>query len=444
MDQDRRLRVISDVMARYRAGRLSRRAVLGVLAGLGFTATGALALVGRGGGRVKASGASGHSGHFTVLAQEATPEAPLQEVDTPPAPATPQLGEQPDGTVVWRVQVGGVSHEELIEAMAFLPEEITINVGDSVFFEFQGFHTVTFLAGQEAPPLLVPETAQGTPIAGATPTAGGEWIVVNPAAAFPAGDGTYSGTSFLNSGLPDPSAPPFTVTFTEPGTHEYLCLVHPAMMKARVVVQEQGADRPYDQAFYDQQAAEQLEQILEQGRALVERHSQPTQATPAAGAGGTVWEITAGVGEGQAQVLRFLPDRLEIKAGDSVRWVNRAHTEPHTVTFLGGAEPPELILFEPQPAGPPSLVLNPEVMQPAGGPAYGGEGYTNSGWLQEESPEFAAGFEAPHTYELSFDGPGEFSYYCALHGGPSEEGGTPAAEGGAPTLVGMAGTIVVS
>ncbi|MDP9359803.1 MAG: plastocyanin/azurin family copper-binding protein, partial [Chloroflexota bacterium] len=350
------------------------------------------------------------------------PEAPLQEAATPPPAATPPLGERPDGTYTWRVQVGAFGEADLIEAMAFLPEEITVNAGDSVFFDIHGFHTVTFPSGQEPPPLLVPESALGGAGGGATPAAGAGRIVVNPEAGFPAGGNTYDGTGYVNSGLPDPSAPPFTLTFAQPGTYEYLCLVHPAMMKARVVVQEQGAERPHDQAFYDRQAAEQQEAILEQGRALIARYSQ---ATPAAGAaGGNTWEVTAGVGEGQAQVLRFLPERLEVRAGDTVRWVNRAHTEPHTVTFVDGGAPPEFVLVEPQAGGPPLLVLNPEVMQRAGGKAYGGEGYANSGWLQEESPELYAGFEAPHTYELAFEAPGEFAYYCALHaGGPDDPHG---------------------
>ncbi len=179
-------------------------------------------------------------------------------------------------------------------------------------------------------------------------------------------------------------------------------------------------------------AAEQMEAILEQGRALIEQYTEAGQATPTAD-GGTVWEVAAGVGEEQAQVLRFLPDRLEISVGDTVRWTQRSGSEPHTVTFLGGTEPPELVLVEPQPAGPPLLVFNPEVMEPAGGPSYDGTSYANSGWLQEEPVEFPEGVEFPHTWELTFEAPGEYTYYCVLHGGAEGE-----------ELMGMVGTIVVS
>jgi len=397
----------NELLARLQTQSLSRRSALSLLAGLGLTAS---------------------SARTTLAAQEAaTPEAP-PEMDMPPA--TPVLGEQPDGTATWRVQVGGMSHEELIDAMAFFPGEITINAGDRIFYEFLGFHTVTFPGDQGAPPLIVPEAqALGTPAAVALEDTR---YVVNPAAGFPSGPPVHDGATYVNSGIPDPTAPPFVVEFTAPGTFEYLCLVHPVEMKATVVVQEQGAARPHDQAYYDQQAAEQLEAILEQGRALIEQYSQASQATPAA-EGGTTWEVAAGVGEEQAQVLRFLPDRLEIKTGDTVRWTNRGGTEPHTVTFPGDGPPPELILVEPQPAGPPLLAFNPDVMQPAGGPSYDGTSFANSGWLQEEAAEFPEGVEFPHTWELTFDTPGEYTYLCALHGGAEGE-----------ELMGMVGTIVVS
>ena len=418
----RQSRAISEVLAHYRAQRLSRRAALRRLAGLGFsTATAAVLLGARPGGAL------------TALAQSGgTPEAPIQAANTPVAAATPPLGEQPDGSYVWHVRVGGVDMEAMIEAMAFFPEEITINAGDRVFFEFLSFHTVTFPGNQDPPPLFVPESAVlGTPAAAATPATGGERYAVNPAAGFPSGPPVHDGESYVNSGLPDPTVPPFVVEFTAPGTFDYLCLVHPVVMKARVIVQEQGAQRPHDQAAYDQQAAEQLEAVLAQGQTLIEQHSQTGQATPAAG--GTVWEVVAGVGEENAQVLRFLPERLEISAGDTVRWTNLGGTEPHTVTFLGDGEPPELILLEPQSGDPPLLVLNPEVTAEAGGPSYDGMSYANSGWLQENAAEFPEGVTFPQTWELTFDTPGEYPYYCVLHGA-AEEG----------ELMGMVGSIVVS
>ena len=44
--------------------------------------------------------------------------------------------------------------------------------------------------------------------------------------------------------------------------------------------------------------------------------------------------------------------------GDTVRWTDRSIGEPHTVTFLGGTEPVEDVILEPQPDGTPKLCQN--------------------------------------------------------------------------------------
>ena len=395
---------LAALTTRWRTRRMSRRAAVSLMTGIGLTAGGAVIL---------------------------PPSAfARQEGGTPVAPpATPALGEQADGTMTWRVQAGHMDMADLIEAMAFFPGEITINAGDRIFFDIHGFHTITFPGDQPAPAVLVPEgDLMGTPAAAGDATR----YVVNPMAGFPSGPLVHDGTSYLNTGLPDPTLGPVVIEFTTPGTFDYLCLVHPATMKGTVVVQEQGAERPQDQAAYDQQAMEQMEAIIAQGRELVEAHSG--MATPAA-SGATTWDVAAGVGQDEAQVLRFLPDRLEISAGDTVRWTNLGVTEPHTVTFVGDTAPPELILIEPQADGPPMLVLNADVMAPTGGPSYTPGSYANSGWLQEDSVEFPEGTTFPMEWELTFEEPGEYPYYCVLHAFASEDG---------MGMTGMLGTIVVS
>jgi plastocyanin len=255
--------------------------------------------------------------------------------------------------------------------------------------------------------------------------------MVNPAAAFPAGGSTYDGTGYFNSGLSGPSAPPYVLTFTAPGTYEYLCLFHPVPMKGTVTVQEQGAAYPHDQAAYDQMGAEQAARLLDEGRALIAQHEAAATPAPAAD-GTTVWEVAAGVGGERVEADRFLPGELTISVGDTVRWTNRSQHLPHTVTFLGGEEPPELLLVEPQEGGPPKLALNPVVAEPAGGPTYDGDGFTNSGYLGRELPEFYEEFPRNPTYELTFSTPGQYRYYCVIHaGGPDDSHG-------------MTGTIIVS
>jgi plastocyanin len=415
---------------------MPRRDALRLFGALGLTATG-VGAIGLSAINTRASaagstiGVTRHGGHggwnVALLRQDAATPAPA---------STPQLGEQPDGTHLWRVQVAGMEMENLIDTQAFFPKEITINAGDSIIFEFPtveeghrpGFHTVTFLSGQEVPRLIIPDETGATPAA--SPPPGPPKLIINPQAAFPSGGNVYDGSGFVNSGLDAirlPSDPPFMLTFTTPGSYEYQCIPHGVVMKATVVVQEAGSAPPEDQAAADARGEQERAAIIEEGKAEIAKYAEAVAT--ARDDASTLWEVAAGVGEGQARVLRFLPDTLEIKAGDTVRWVNHSKTEPHTVTFVGaGAEPPEDIFIEPQPSGPPKIIQNPLALFPQGGAVFNGEGYVNSGFLGELNGEPLPGGPA---YELTFDTAGEFPYYCVLH-----------ASG--PEGPGMAGTITVT
>ncbi len=208
------------------AKRINRRRVLQLAGGLGIaSASGGVVLAATGGA---AGGASGRSGANHAHA--------VHQAATPPPVVTPQIGAQADGTHVWRVKVGGMDMENLIDVQAFLPSEITINAGDAIWFEFgqmPGFHTVTFTSGQEPPPLFLPDPDA------ATPTDGQPTLMVNPDVLFPVGGDTYDGTGYVNSGadiVRDSTTPPFVLTFTQRGTYEYLCVVHAMVMKAQVIV----------------------------------------------------------------------------------------------------------------------------------------------------------------------------------------------------------------
>lgn len=67
-------------------------------------------------------------------------------------------------------------------------------------------------------------------------------------------------------------------------------------------------------------------------------------------------------------------------------------------------------------------MINSELIVPAGGPTYSGTGFVNTGFLSTRFP-------FPPAHELTFDTPGEYPYFCAVHGSPNE---------------GMRGTITVS
>ncbi|MFZ3167372.1 MAG: TIGR03118 family protein [Candidatus Methanoperedens sp.] len=106
--------------------------------------------------------------------------------------------------------------------MRFAPDPLTIHTDDTIVWtqmNFMMIHTVTFpVAGQPVPEFILPDFS------------------INPVAAAPAGGSVYNGTDFFNSGILSPGQN-YTLTFTKPGTYDYLCLIHDEMgMKGKIIV----------------------------------------------------------------------------------------------------------------------------------------------------------------------------------------------------------------
>ncbi len=79
------------------------------------------------------------------------------------------------------------------------------------------------------------------------------------------------------------------------------------------------------------------------------------------------------------ELISFKPDVVEVSEGDTVTWVNEESSSPHTVT-------------------------SGEVEQGSGGVTANPDG------------TFASGNLSPgDTFEFTFDEPGTFAYYCAIH-----------------------------
>jgi plastocyanin len=112
-----------------------------------------------------------------------------------------------------------------------------------------------------------------------------------------------------------------------------------------------------------------------------------------------------------ADWMRFSQRDITIHQGDSIEWTQQAMMAPHTVTFVSGGKEPDFIQPEAQTAGPPKLVINPQVALPAGGDTYSGSGYFNSGII-EGTMNPAPG---PRTYTLTFAQPGRYEYICVIH-----------------------------
>ena len=292
----------------------------------------------------------------------------------------------------WTVIVGGATADTSIYANAFFPQSIEIGVGDTVTWTFEGFHNVAFLGGGAAPPFAVPE---------------GDKMYWNPLILIPAGDKTYEGTGYHNSGLPGPNGQlSYTLTFTKPGRYSYICAIHSGM-RGTVIVKDKPTGTPA--AALRRGRAEQAA-TLAAGRARfanlhVEHH-------------GTTFVVPlVGNSRQRYSVLRFTREPLVVPRGATVTWTMRDTFEIHTVTFTSGEKPPQFAVLEPDSSGPPKLLLNPKALAPTTAAQYDGTGYVNSGML------FPPGNpKLPSSFSLTFTTPGTFEYWCLIHADVGQHG----------------------
>ena len=145
----------------------------------------------------------------------------------------------PLGTDIWFVRAGTNWREEgHLDLDAFLPDALTIQQGDTIVWATDHLvpHTVTFLAaGQPRPEIWAAALPDGTMIttgmAPPEPSVKPRLVSINRDAVRPSA--TYDGMSYYSSGQiggdsPSPRGIAWALTFTTPGTFEYVCLLHDA------------------------------------------------------------------------------------------------------------------------------------------------------------------------------------------------------------------------
>jgi plastocyanin len=104
------------------------------------------------------------------------------------------------------------------------------------------------------------------------------------------------------------------------------------------------------------------------------------------------------------QSMAYLPSEVFVNAGDTVNWSANS-AEIHTVTLLAAGQ----TLESTQPFNP----SDPLQLLPQGGSVYDGTSYFNSGVMSND-PD--SGFPPVTHYNLSFPTPGDYTYYCLVHG----------------------------
>jgi plastocyanin len=296
----------------------------------------------------------------------------------------------------WTATVGAQTMDKGMQALAFLPNEIWIHVGDSITWTFQAdeIHTLTFLKADQPRPFF----GDGCP-------------------GFSTDPATFDGTTCVTT-PPMVKGQTFTVIFPGAGNFKLTCLVH-ENMDGRIHVLAATARLPHTQAFYDKQAAGQSNELLSDGvNDARARHALAnSRQGVTAGRGEVV--ATAG-GSSTVSAMRFSHDNIQIKAGQTVEWDNRDPVLPHTITF--GPEPDDLV----NPS--PDVTVDEDGARHAIIDSTSDS--THSGFIVAAPQERLGLPQAPlgvTRFRVTFPNAGAFPYICALHDG-----------------LGMTGTVTVS
>ncbi len=309
----------------------------------------------------------------------------------------------------YTVLVGAENAPRGIDVMAYFPGHVRVHVGDTVHFvqNANEIHTVTFLGGAQLPESIIPAASLGLP-ADPSPLVFNPQVVARTASPVSLGDTT----TWVNSGVMgrEPGQfPTFDVTFTAPGTYDYVCVIHGMMMSGTVTVVGAGIQVPSPNqvhALARMQIARQFAkapQVLHEARQQVQ---PPTQNVD----GSLTHHVMVGYSKGLIDLMRFFPRHVNVRPGDKVDWTlapsNRA---PHTVTFLNGQPEPNLVALVDQPSGPPVAYIDPGTLFPSLPTAdLTRTGLYSSGLLV---PAPGAGW----SIQIGDVTPGQLPYICLLH-----------------------------
>lgn len=299
----------------------------------------------------------------------------------------------------------------------FLPAKLTIAAGDSVTFGSASFHTVTYLGKLTPPELFLPDPKKST-YTGIKDAAGADFafngmpkFIYNGAAFAPMGGKAIDGTAPVSSGVLSPAGPKqkvatATYAFPKAGSYHLICTVHPGMAMD-VVVKPAGTALP---ATPTQVKAEALK---EQAAGWARVTAAANAAKPPAAT------IYMGIGDADT-ALAFFPKALTVKAGTTVRFVNRSPREPHNATFgpvkwiEGFSKKTDLLPFGPTAPNQVTPVFlygsDPKGKNQVGPTTHGNGFYASS--LTVDAPKMPL----PRAVTVTFTTPGTYHYICLLHG----------------------------
>jgi len=298
-------------------------------------------------------------------------------------------------TITWQSTGGTQRHDEGIQALAFLPNELWVHVGNSITWTLPTpeIHTVTFLK-QDTTPQQVRPPRPGVPGGGCPGTT-------------PDGSSFNGSTCVTSPELVNGQT--YTVTFPKAGNFKLVCLVHNNMTGV-VHVLAPSELLPHDQDFYDDLALKEEAELLSDGDRLKGQGTATAQRSSRDAVTVGIGEIVAtGGGSDTVSVMRFLEDSIVVRVGDTVEWTNLDPVTPHTVTF--GTEPSG-------PPQPPSAGVTVDTDGARHAVLTSPAGSVHSGFLVAAFQDRVLLAQSPlgvTRFRVTFTTPGTFKYFCALH-----------------------------
>jgi len=300
----------------------------------------------------------------------------------------------------WRVLVSAESSHRGSQALAFLPNELWIHVGDTIRWTFPTHerHTLTFLRpGQTRPPGFGPIFGVVVGCPGTTPDG----------STFDNSACVSTGVLRLDDSQTAADAKSYSVVFPAAGNFKFVCLLH-ADMTGLVHVVDASATLPHDQDFYDREARRGAATLLAEASRARDRAPDEEAARDSVAAGiGAVVTMT-GAGSQTASLMRFARKVVVVAVGDTVEWTSLDPSINHTVTF--GSEP-----ADPRPASPGVVLTSDGARQAV---INSPSDSLNSGFLSpapQDRANLAQSAPGITRFRVTFTSPGTFEYICAIH-----------------------------
>lgn len=218
---------------------------------------------------------------------------------------------------MFEVHVGHVfGIDEEWSYMKFIPEQLTIDVGDRINFTITGDHSVTFIPDLTNPPPLY---------------AGNNSLAWGPEY-FPLGNlSVSSNTQTISTGVVDEGS--FIFSFPKAGTFTAICFIHPYMtftVKVKAGTPPLNPSAIRSVIAQTKIAAETKAGIFTTQEDLASRFAPNVDRND----GSTHWYIRAGWSDAATRLSfnRFIPSKLTVRVGDLVTFTVSGF-EPHTVSF---------------------------------------------------------------------------------------------------------------